>query len=120
MRIGFGLMALVFFIISCQKGEEGIVQTEPLKASFDITVADSNNIFENQTIRFNNQSTGYVRCRWELGNKIQSTQVSPVHQYAMHGYYSVRLTVWNTAGESATCSRDLPILCNFSSGGSTH
>lgn len=110
----------LFLLCSCTKSLPQV--EEPLQAKFSVEVPDANNIFENQTLRFKNESTGYTSCHWDFGNQVKSRVNEPDHFYGMHGYYTVTLTVWNDKGERATTEQPVSILCNFTGGpsGSTH
>jgi PKD domain len=107
-------------LISCEKEgrcdkEEETGDTK-LEASFKMQVPDLNNIFENQPIIFENTSTAYSRCVWEFGDATKATTPAASHSYPMHGYYTVKLTVWNQKGERATATKDIPVLCNVTGG----
>jgi PKD repeat protein len=89
---------------------------QPLEAKFSITVSDVNNIFENQPIKFNNLSTGYTTQVWEFGNSTKSRLTSPEITYPVHGYYSVKLIVFDDKGNRSESVQDISILCNFGGG----
>ena len=88
----------------------------PLAAKYSFTVADPNNIFENQVIQLKNESTGFDYCVWEFGNapKVRSTDATI--SYPVHGYYTVKLTVFDKNGQSQSFSQEFSILCNFTNG----
>jgi PKD repeat protein len=92
----------------------------PLQAKFSISVRDTNNIFEQQNIRFLNESTGFKHCLWEFGKSFRTTVLQPDTTYSMHGIYTVKLTVFDELGNQSVAKKDISILCNFSGGGSTH
>lgn len=125
------LFAVLFMTIapffSCSKKEghpERCREEEnpKLEAKFDFTVADSNNIFENQQISFRNTSTGFETCVWEFGNSVKSRDTDASVSYPMHGFYTVKLTVFDKNGQSSSATKEFSILCNFSTGngGQTH
>jgi hypothetical protein len=118
----------ICMLASCKKSTEGLQsktenvkppETEALSAKFSITVQDPINIFENQSIKFNNASTGFKTCVWEFGNTTKTQQKEPTMSYPMHGYYTVQLTVFDDKGNSAGTTQDISILCLFANG-STH
>lgn len=55
-----------------------------------------------QPVSFINQSGGQYPLiyRWEFGDGSTTTEAAPVHQYAVPGSYTVRLTVENAFGRS--------------------
>lgn len=113
---------VLFFIIlnSCSKNEEVKLVTEPaaetLNAKFSIVANDPLNIFESQTIRFVNESTGYNLCSWQFGNNTKSPEINPEKSYPYHGVYTVTLTVYDDKGNRSTYTKDVSILCNFGAG----
>jgi PKD repeat protein len=107
-------------LYSCSKNCLEQATNSTPHAKFSITVSDTNNIFENQAIIFKNESIGFTRCKWEFGNKVQSQAINPTHDYPLHGYYTVILTIWDESGQTSSATRDIPILCNFSPGNNTH
>jgi len=119
-------LIFVFFsavlLSSCSKKKDITVineQLPSLDAKFSIVVNDPVNIFEQQSIRFVNESTGYNLCSWQFGNNTKSQEVNPERSYPYHGIYTVTLTVFDDKGNRSAYSKDLSILCNFG-GGVTH
>lgn len=88
----------------------------PLTAKFTYMVQDPTNIFENQSIKFNNLSTGASTWVWEFGNATKSHDLQPTISYPWHGYYTVTLTVWDDKGNKQSYSQDISILCLFANG----
>lgn len=127
-RLPVLFFAALLFNSSCKKeciaaiaedaAETNVNEIKPLEAKFTITVSDANNIFENQSIKFNNLSTGYTTLVWEFGNSTKSRLVSPEITYPIHGYYSVKLIVFDDKGNRSESVQDISILCNF--GGGVH
>lgn len=119
-------LLMVFQCTSCKKNtdcikpsENSVVKTDeaaPLNAKFVMTVHDPSNIFENQVIKFKNMSTGSSSCVWEFGNTTKSQLNEPEISYPMHGYYTVKLTVFDGKGNSHSTSTDVSILCLFYNG----
>jgi len=117
---------MLFQFTSCKKNtdcikptQNPIVKTEetaPLNAKFAMTVHDPSNIFENQVIKFRNLSTGASSCVWEFGNTTKSQALDPEMSYPTHGYYTVKLTVFDGKGNSQSTSSDVSILCLFYNG----
>lgn len=78
--------------------------TGPPEADFDLiynTGADS--------ITLTNQSIDADSLRWDFGDGVISSVVSPTHQYAADGTYSVQLVVWNECGTD-TLQQNVEIL----------
>ncbi len=116
------VFGLLFFVQGCKKEQALLTEEgsgsiiEPLEAKFSYSVPDPNNIFENQEIRFTNLSKGYKTLVWEFGNQTKSSNISPTKIYPVHGYYTVKLIVWDDAGNRSEFEQDISILCNFSGG----
>lgn len=125
-RLTVLLFSALLLNSSCKKETVPVVtedpaevnEIKPLEAKFTITVSDANNIFENQAIKFNNLSTGYSTLVWEFGNSTKSRLTSPEISYPIHGYYSVKLIVFDDKGNRSESVQDISILCNF--GGGVH
>jgi PKD repeat protein len=125
-RLTVLLFSALLLNSSCKKETVPVVtedpaeenEIKPLEAKFTITVSDANNIFENQAIKFNNLSTGYSTLVWEFGNSTKSRLTSPEISYPIHGYYSVKLIVFDDKGNRSESVQDISILCNF--GGAVH
>lgn len=125
-RLTVLLFSALLLNSSCKKETVPVVtedpaevnEIKPLEAKFTITVSDANNIFENQAIKFNNLSTGYSTLVWEFGNSTKSRLTSPEISYPIHGYYSVKLIVFDNKGNRSESVQDISILCNF--GGAVH
>lgn len=88
----------------------------PLTAKFSYTVQDPINIFEYQPIKFQNLSTGAASCVWEFGNTTKTQAKEPTMSYPMHGYYTVKLTVFDGKGNKQSTTQDISILCLFANG----
>ncbi|MFT3911571.1 MAG: PKD domain-containing protein [Ferruginibacter sp.] len=128
MRKAFIILSvsLVAFA-SCKKNTQDIQSPKPgavqtpvtapvvvsLTAKFTFTVQDPTNIFENQSIKFNNLSTGAASCVWEFGNATKSHDMEPTMSYPMHGWYTVKLTVYDGKGNQQITTQDISILCLF-------
>ncbi len=52
------------------------------------------------TATFTNTTTGATSYMWDFGDGQTSSEMSPVHTYAVGGPYSVKLTATNSNGES--------------------
>lgn len=53
---------------------------------------------QNGVVSFTNQSTGGTSYLWNFGDGTTSTELNPVHSYAVPGQYTVSLTVTNECG----------------------
>lgn len=51
------------------------------------------------TVKFTNQTQDWVSLLWDFGDGSSSTDVNPVHAYAMEGDYLVTLTATNGCGD---------------------
>ncbi len=116
-------LVCTFILSACNKkdqvGDRNCDQQQApskLEAKFSFTVNDPNNIFENQTIQLKNESTGYEYCVWELGNSQKVHTANANISYPYHGFYTVKLTVFDKNGQSQSFSNDFSILCNFANG----
>ncbi|RDV28042.1 PKD domain-containing protein [Alteromonas aestuariivivens] len=62
-----------------------------------------------QGIKFYNTSTDpdqdIVSWRWDFGDGESSNQASPLHTYAVEGYYNVNLTVTDSQGNTSTATQ---------------
>ncbi len=74
--------------------------------------------FANSEVRFSDQSTdaggpmsggGVVAWSWDFGDGQTSTSRSPVHRYDRGGTYTVRLTVVDDCGNSATTQKSITV-----------
>ncbi|MEO6668528.1 MAG: PKD domain-containing protein [Ferruginibacter sp.] len=124
------LLSSLFILASCKKAKEDIRPADnnvlgtqsptatavPLTAKFTYTVQDPINIFENQAIKFSNQSTGASTWVWEFGNSTKSHDLEPAMSYPIHGYYTVTLSVWDDKGNKQSYSQDISVLCLFANG----
>ena len=101
------LLSVVSFVaFSCKKAEDSI-DTEQggngegggtstaLKADFTYEA-------DGLTVKFTNTSEGATMYQWEFGDGTSSMDESPEHAYAAGGTYSVKLTVANDDGETAS------------------
>ncbi|MEO8768737.1 MAG: PKD domain-containing protein [Ferruginibacter sp.] len=122
------LSASMFLLASCKKNTQDIKPASdpvaspttaapaPLTAKFSYTVQDPINIFEHQPITFQNLSTGATSCVWEFGNATKTQDKEPTMSYNMHGYYTVKLTVFDGKGNEQSITQDISILCLFANG----
>ena len=90
--------------------------TQRLVARFSYSAPDPINIFEYQPVTFTNESMGAVSCVWEFGNAKKSSDKDPVISYPWHGYYTVKLTVFDAHGNSQSVTHDVSILCLYANG----
>jgi PKD repeat protein len=128
-KIVYAFPLCFLLLASCSKKdticEAQSTAPETLSAKFNFTVSDPNNIYENQVIKLENLSTKVDHCVWEFGNATKSQALNPELSYPYHGFYTVKLTVFDKDGNRATATQDFSILCNFAGGnhsgtGSTH
>jgi PKD repeat protein len=125
----FTIICSFLVLTSCKKATEQLQpennslsgntnnnSNQALDAKFSITTSDPLNIFENQSIRFNNLSTGFTSCVWEFGNATKSQQANPEISYPIHGFYTVKLTVFDGKGNKKIITQDVSILCLFYNG----
>ena len=121
------LSASMILFASCKKNTQDLKPaTDPvtptlaapvsLAAKFSYTVQDPINIFEYQPITFQNLSTGATSCVWEFGNATKTQDKEPTMSYHMHGYYTVKLTVFDGKGNENSVTQDISILCLFANG----
>jgi len=61
------------------------------------------------TVVFQNNSTNATSYLWDFGDGFTSTDVDPVHTYAIDGFYNVVLTATNDCG-SNTFSLNIPVF----------
>ncbi len=124
------LIFTVFILSSCKKATPDAqaatktTTTTPIiippppsgefNAKFSYTVPDRNNIFEKQNIQLQSLGSNIVSYVWQLGNGTKVFRASPNISYNTHGIYNVTLTVKDEAGNTASCTQQITILCNFS------
>jgi len=92
------------------KSDTVSVTVLPIKANFQYTFTT------NQTIAFDNLSTGAVSYFWNFGDASDdsvSTQASPEHYYTNDGTYKVMLVSVNANGCSDTTYQTIVILPDF-------
>ncbi len=86
------------------------VEIKPPTARFTFTPASPK---VGQLVRFTDQSNdpdGQVQSwSWDFGDGNSSTEKNPEHQYAAKGSYTVKLTVTDNDGLTATFSKELTI-----------
>lgn len=64
-------------------------------------VADFEFKADGLTVTFTNKSTDATSYKWEFGDEETSKDANPVHEYAVAGEYTVKLTAANAAGASS-------------------
>lgn len=70
------------------------------KPNPNFTVSDTS-VCINDTVTFNNISTGYtgtLTCYWNFGDGTTSTAFSPKHTYSNSGNYNIQLIITNSSG----------------------
>ena len=116
-----------FLMVSCKKETASNLNQETVKpqatatdatlsARFSFETSDPISIFENQSIKFINLSSGYKTCVWEFGNTTKTQDKQPTISYPMHGYHTVKLTVIDDKGNKKTTTQDISILCLYYNG----
>lgn len=86
-------------------------------ASTNVTISNSGPIanfgftYTNNSIAFNNTSTGGVSYAWDFGDGSTSTAMNPTYTYPMNGNYTVTLTVTNAAGCASTFTTMVHQFC---------
>jgi hypothetical protein len=63
-------------------------------------------------VQFTDLSSGYytiLSWTWDFGDGWTSTYQNPTHSYSSDGVYTVKLIVRDSAGETATCSKNIAI-----------
>ncbi|WP_035850165.1 collagenase [Kitasatospora azatica] len=76
--------------------------SQPPTASFTALATDL-------TVSFTDTSTGAASRSWDFGDGTASTAANPVKTYPAAGSYTVRLTVTNSQGVSATSSQTVTV-----------
>lgn len=89
LKIGAFAIASIILASSCSKEDHS-----PVKADFEIS---SEIIQINSEIHFTNLSKGASDYVWDFGDGQSSVESNPVHQYAVAGEFTIRLTA---AGEN--------------------
>jgi uncharacterized protein (TIGR02145 family) len=75
-----------------------------LNAAFS---ADQTSINEGSTVQFSDESTNNpTSWSWDFGDGSTSTQQNPSHTYNSEGYYTVELTITNSAGSDTETKID--------------
>lgn len=97
------VMALPFVFNSCE--EEETPPAEDPVASFQFEVSEENYL----QVTFSNFSQNADTYSWDFGDGNNSTEESPVYEYASPGVYEVVLTATNTDDVSATFSQTIEI-----------
>ena len=59
---------------------------------------------------FTNLSTGAVAYYWDFGDFSNDTATNPVHEYFFSSAFVVKLTAFDTLGDSATTAKVISIL----------
>jgi gliding motility-associated-like protein len=79
----------------CRSTSSGLVHIASLPAA----MFSSKNTCQVQKSIFNDQSTGNpVDWNWDFGDQWNSTEQNPQHDYALSGYYDVKLTIKTAIG----------------------
>ncbi|MCQ2158306.1 MAG: PKD domain-containing protein [Bacteroidales bacterium] len=85
-------------VFACTKpGTEDPVGPTP---SGNAPKADFEYVVDGLKVTFTNKSTDATAYKWSFGDEETSKEVSPVHEYAAAGEYTVTLTAANAKGES--------------------
>ncbi len=79
-----------------QKENAQITVVSNPKADFEWT--DKNELEENYTLSFLDQSYDAIKWEWNFGDKTTASIANPVHTYKGQGTYAVNLTVTNLNG----------------------
>ncbi|MBL0328222.1 MAG: choice-of-anchor L domain-containing protein [Bacteroidetes bacterium] len=82
----------------------------PIHADFDFTLVT------NQSLQFNNQSSGAISYFWNFGDGSEdsvSTDVNPSHDYINDGTYTVMLIATNVEGCADTVYQTIVVLPDF-------
>lgn len=110
------LVLLTFAVLAfsaCKKAAVAKEETkEPLSASFRVNNAGGE-VSEGATLLVSNNSTGSATYLWDFGNGKISTDKEPSCIYAHCGIYTVKLTVADAKGNTATVSKELYVTCVF-------
>ena len=91
-----GIFSLVS-LVSCTEKEP---EVEAPVASFQFALSNTNYL----EVTFTNFSQNATSYSWAFGDGETSTEMSPVHVFAMAGSYTVVLTASNEEGTNATFS----------------
>jgi PKD repeat protein len=80
---------------SCVSGSPALSNTIVMAVA-DVPVAGFTYVPNQLDISFTNTSTGATSLLWDFGDGQTSTDVNPVHTYAVDGMYIVTLTIYNS------------------------
>lgn len=110
------LVSIVLFVwifAGCKKSEVDAVPTA------DFIIKNPNaEVNEGAALKLTNSSTSSCKqlsYSWDFGNGVKSTEKEPSVNYGMHGQYSVKLTVTDDKGRTATVTKEVTVLCIFAS-----
>jgi PKD repeat protein len=122
MKQLFSILLVAAITISCNKGSDGELTTgsgsayPPPSAAFSInnmvSSSGSNLVQEAKLLEINNTSNNGTSYAWDFGNGTVSTDRNPSFFYPLHGSYTLKLTVTNAAGQTATSSVNLTVWCS--------
>jgi PKD repeat protein len=118
---------LITFIVvtlsfsACKKSESllnnPIITDNTPDAKFSTNIVDGAEPLEYEDINLTTASTDEnATYFWDFGDGTTSSEKTPALQYALHGNYTIRLTVTNSNGLTSTFSKEVVILCKFTNG----
>ncbi len=117
-KLLFILIVVTLCFSACKKAQDLLPAPAP-QAAFSTNIVTGHEPLESDAIQLTNTSTENSTYFWDFGNGTTSTEKTPALSYNMHGIYTVKLTVTNSAGVKSTTSHDVIILCRFRNGDHT-
>ncbi len=82
----------------CSTTDRGFIRITVFPKPVSKPSAQKTTIMQNQSIQFENGSTGATQYLWKFGDGTSSNLDSPTHQYMDTGYFNVTLTAINNQG----------------------
>jgi len=101
--LAMGTLAMIT-MVSCKKDDPEPEVKDPI-ASFQFEISQTNFL----EVTFTNYSQNATSYSWDFGDGETSTEENPVYTYAEPGSYTVVLTAYNSADESATYDATIQI-----------
>lgn len=112
-KLLFVLITVTISFSACKKTQDAVAAPQ---AAFSTNIVTGKNPLEKDAIQLINNSTDNNFYAWDFGNGTTSIEKNPSVEYKIHGTYTIKLNVTNSAGLTTTTSHDVTILCRYLGG----